>query len=163
MSATTKTGRLEIRRTERDGEIHLVLEGQMDDQSDLAALLDTLRKPVVIDLKGVSFINSVGVREWIRFLHGLTELQLRVRLRQCSEAMILQMNMIMEARGSAEVESFYAPYTCEGCGLEASMCLDARQHAEALNKRQVPSLPCPDCGGTMQFDDFPKRYLLFLE
>lgn len=141
----------------------VTLQGEIDDQSTLSDLSEELGKKVVIDLKGVRFINSVGVREWIVFLGALAAKGTRVILRNCSEPMVHQMSMVVEARGAAEVESFCAPFLCDACAAERSMVLDVAQHLDDLRAKRVPSQKCPDCGGTMHFDDFPNRYLLFLD
>jgi anti-anti-sigma regulatory factor len=156
-------GRLDV-RIDREGDTHLVvLVGQIDDQATLSEIVDRLGPKVVIDLAGVRFINSIGVREWIGLLRGLDDKQAKVALRNCSEPMVHQMNMVMEARGAATVESFHVPYVCDNCGGTVSQVLPVAPHAAELKARKVPTRPCPDCGGTMQFDDFPNRYLIFLD
>jgi anti-anti-sigma regulatory factor len=145
-----------------DGEV-VSLSGEVDDQATLSDLADTLGKRVTVDLGGVRFINSVGVREWIVFLGALNERGAKVILRNCSEPMVHQMSMVVEARGAAEVESFHAPFLCDDCASERSLVLPVAPNLEALRARKVPTQKCPDCGGTMRFDDFPNRYLLFLD
>ena len=141
----------------------LTLVGEIDDQATLSDLVDQLGSRVVIDLRGVRFINSVGVREWIVFLGSLTDRGKKVVLRNVSEPMVHQMSMVVEARGSAEVESFCAPFLCDDCASERSLVIDVAQNLSELKARRVPAQKCPDCGGTMRFDDFPNRYLLFLD
>ena len=145
-----------------DGEL-MTLTGEVDDQATLSDLTAQLGTKVIVDLKGVRFINSVGVREWIVFLSSLAERGASVVLRNCSEPMVHQMSMVVEARGSADVESFCAPFLCDDCASERSLVLDVKQHLTELKARRVPAQKCPDCSGTMRFDDFPNRYLLFLD
>jgi anti-anti-sigma regulatory factor len=141
----------------------LVLRGQIDDDADLVSLEGSLHRPVVVDLEAVDFINSLGVRAWVVFLEGLRARGVAVALRRVSEAMIDQMNMIMEARCHATIDSFYAPYACPACGLETRGLLEVGVYAPALRRHAPPRLPCPSCGGDMTFDDIPSRSLLFLE
>jgi anti-anti-sigma regulatory factor len=141
----------------------LVLRGQIDDDADLVSLEGSLHRPVVVDLEGVDFINSLGVRAWVVFLEGLRGRGVAVALRRVSEAMVDQMNMIMEARCHATIDSFYAPYSCPACGLETRGLLEVGVYAPALRRHAPPRLPCPSCGGDMSFDDIPGRSLLFLE
>jgi anti-anti-sigma regulatory factor len=159
------TGRVEaeIDAAAGGGEARLALAGQIDEGAELDALLAELRAPrVVIDLARVSFINSVGVREWIRLLATLRERKAQVTLSRCSEVMVAQMNMIVECARGAAIESFHVPYLCGGCGHEAAVCLEVAAHRDQLARRQVPAQPCPSCGGAMQIDELPERYLLFL-
>lgn len=145
-----------------DGDV-VTLTGEIDDQATLSDLADQLGKQVIVDLGGVRFINSVGVREWIVFLGALADRGSTVVLRNCSEPMVHQMSMVVEARGAADVESFHAPFLCDDCASERSLVLSVAANKETLEARKVPAQKCPDCGGTMHFDDFPNRYLLFLD
>jgi anti-anti-sigma regulatory factor len=145
-----------------DGDV-LTLKGQLDDQATLSELLAQLGTHVTIDLGGVRFINSVGVREWIVFLGALVERGTKIVLRNCSEPMVHQMNMVVEAGAGAEIESFFAPFVCSGCGSEQSVAIQVAPIRDQLKARVVPPQPCPDCGDSMRFDDFPNRYLLFLD
>jgi anti-anti-sigma regulatory factor/DNA-directed RNA polymerase subunit RPC12/RpoP len=142
---------------------HLVtLCGQIDERSRLSEATGALEGRVILDTERVSFINSVGVRHWIRMVRDLVERETTVVLRRCSEAVVHQMNMIIEARSGSSVESFFAPYECSRCGYEVSMCIDLTTHAEALGRQEAPVLACPDCTGPLIFTDLPERYFLFL-
>ena len=144
-----------------DGDL-LILAGDIEDDTALAAYADQLHNNPIIDLGGVHFINSVGVREWVMLLDRLLERGLKIRLRNVSEPMVRQMGMVIEAKGDATVESFYAPYTCSKCGDERALLIDVKQHQTALAANQPPALPCAACGAPAEFDEFPARYLAFL-
>lgn len=160
---TLSTGRLDIQFTADGGTLDVIMRGQIDEGTRLVGLADKVQDGITIDLEKVSFINSVGVREWIRLLRALRKRGAAIRMRRCSEAMIHQMNMIVEAKGNAEVESFFAPYVCDGCGYEGSMCLDVSPNATKLKELQAPTVDCPECNDKMEFNEIPERYLLFLE
>ncbi|KAB2910677.1 MAG: hypothetical protein F9K40_02100 [Kofleriaceae bacterium] len=140
----------------------LTIGGDIDDSTSLAPFVAQLKRSPIIDLGDVTFINSVGVREWITLLGELAQRGLRVTLRNVSEPMVRQMTMVLEARGDAAVESFYAPYACDSCGDERALLLQVDQHKDALEAHKPPPLPCPSCGSEADFDEFPNRYLSFL-
>lgn len=152
---TTRTART------AEGDV-LTIEGDIDDDARLAQLAAQVGPRVVIDIEGISFINSVGVREWITLLDLLAKRGAQVTLRKVSEPMVRQMAMVIEASGGTTIESFHAPYACTACGAERSMILDVEPHRAALTAHRPPKLPCPSCGGEMEFDEFPNRYLSFL-
>jgi hypothetical protein len=156
-------GRLEV---EFDGDRerrHLAMRGSIDERSLLSTKVDDWSaREVTIDTAGVQFINSIGVREWMRLLRGLTDGGARVRLERCAEVIIAQINMIDEARGDAAVISFHAPYLCGACGCEASMLIEVAPHAAALRRMEAPPLPCPDCRGQMHLHEVPERFFSFL-
>ena len=140
----------------------LTIVGEIEDSTELASNADAVGPNVIIDISGVTFINSVGVREWVTLLDRLAAKGSKVTLRNVSEPMVRQMTMVIEARGEAKVESFYAPYVCKACGEERGLLVDVKQHAAVLNKVIAPKLPCPACGGEAELDEFPNRYLSFL-
>ena len=141
----------------------LVLSGAID---ETAGLLDLLRHAqqgrLALDLAGVTFINSLGVRDWIRMQAAATQAGLQIELRRAAEVIIHQLNMIIATRGTSRVTSFFAPYACDACGREESLLIDAIANASLLAKLQPPQMMCPECGNAMAFNDFPERYFSFL-
>ena len=120
MSERVTTGRLAIEHTSAGESHEASFDGQIDERSKLVEFAGRYSSgQLTINLEKVSFINSVGVREWIRMLRTLDDAGVAVMLRSCSEAMIHQVNMIVEAKGNADVASFYAPYQCDTCGFES--------------------------------------------
>jgi hypothetical protein len=141
----------------------LVLGGAIDETAGLVDLLERARdRRLVLDLAGIAFINSLGVRDWIRMQATAQRSGIAVELRRVAEPVIHQLNMIIATRGAARVVSFFAPYACDACGREDSVLLDAVAHARGLAQLQPPEAPCPECGAAMSFNDFPERYFSFL-
>ncbi|MGN6108845.1 MAG: hypothetical protein ACTHU0_27310 [Kofleriaceae bacterium] len=141
----------------------LVLAGSIDETSALHELPGRARGgALVLDLAAVAFINSLGVRDWIRMQLAAQKAGLAVELRRVSEPMVHQLNMIVATRGSARVTSFFAPYACDACGREESLLIDAVGHAERLVHMDPPPMACPECASPMAFNDFPERYFSFL-
>lgn len=141
----------------------LALAGAIDEAASLHELINMARDGrLVLDLGGVTFINSLGVRDWIRMQASAQKAGLAVELRRVAEPLVHQLNMIVATRGNATVASFYAPYACDACGREDSLLIDARQAAGLLAKLQPPAMTCSECGAPMAFNDFPERYFSFL-
>lgn len=141
----------------------LALAGAIDETAALSALLPRARGGrLVLDLAGVTFINSLGVRDWIRMQAAAQQAGLAVELRRASEPLVHQLNMIIATRGAAQVISFYAPYACDSCGREESLLVDAVAERERLLRLEPPQMACPECGAAMAFNDFPERYFSFL-
>jgi len=152
-------GRITI---DAQGEV-LVIQGAIDEASGLLELLGRAReRRLVLDLAGVTFINSLGVRDWIRMQAAAQRDGIAIELRRVAEPLIHQLNMIVATRGSAKVTSFFAPYACDGCGREEAVLLEVAAHAGALAAQQAPTIPCPECGAQLEFNDFPERYFSFL-
>jgi hypothetical protein len=146
----------------RDKDLH-VWAGVIDETSNLGDLLPAPGSPPLrLDLGGITFINSLGVREWIRFVTGCAANAVALQLHRVSEPLIQQLNMIVAARGQAEVVSFFAPYACDACGREESLLIELAPHRARLAAGDPPAAKCPECGAAMAFNDFPQRYFLFL-
>jgi hypothetical protein len=142
---------------------HLALAGAIDEAAGLVDLVGQAQAGrLVLDLAGISFINSLGVRDWIRMQAAAQAAGLAVELRRVAEPIVHQLNMIVATRGEARVTSFFAPYACDACGREESLLVDAVAHAAGLARLEPPAMACPECGQTMAFNDFPERYFSFL-
>lgn len=153
-------GRMQI--VEDDGALEL--SGAIDETARLTELVSRISDGrLVLDLEGITFINSLGVRDWIRMQQAFAECRFRVELRAVSEPLVQQLNMIAAMRGNARVLSFFAPYACDTCGREESLLVDAIAHAASLAHMKAPPQTCGECGSVMVFNDFPERYLAFLE
>lgn len=140
-----------------------LLTGSIDETSQLAELLGRAQHGrLVLDLGGVQFINSLGVRDWIRMQAEAIKQHIAIDLLRVSEPLVHQLNMIIATRGNAHVASFYAPYACDACGREESLLIDADANAASLAQLVAPPQPCPECTAPMAFNDFPERYFSFL-
>jgi len=141
----------------------LVIQGAIDEAAGLTALLEQARdRRLVLDLGGITFINSLGVRDWIRMQAAAQRGGIAVELRRVAEPLVHQLNMIIATRGAARVTSFFAPYACDKCGREDSLLIDAVAHARGLSQLEPPAMACAECGAQMEFNDFPERYFSFL-
>ena len=141
----------------------LVLAGSIDETSELIRLLDhEVNGRLALDLAGITFINSLGVREWIRMQQAAATARIRIELRRVAEPIVHQLNIVPAARGVSIVTSFYAPYECEHCDIEHLMLLDVRTHGVELARLRAPGLACPKCKRPLVFSDPPELYFMFL-
>jgi len=141
----------------------LALAGSIDESAALHELISRATAGrLTLDLAAVTFINSLGVRDWIRMQAAAQKTGLAVELRRVAEPLVHQLNMIIATRGTAHVSSFYAPYACDACGREESLLIDAVANHDRLVRLDPPPQTCPECGAQMAFNDFPERYFSFL-
>ncbi len=114
--------------------------------------------PVVVDTEGVTFVNSVGIRELVRLLRALRERGHQVRMERVADVLITQLNLFADAR-QLTIVSFHAQYVCPACGAESAPLVEVAPHLAMLRAQKAPQLPCPECGAAMDLGDFPERYL----
>ncbi|HEX5061146.1 MAG TPA: STAS domain-containing protein [Kofleriaceae bacterium] len=142
---------------------HLTLAGMIDEHADLARLLEHAKdKQLVIDLGGVTFINSLGIRDWIRMQQAAQSAGIAIELRRVAEPVVHQLNIMPAARGVSMVTSFFAAYVCDDCDQEHRMLLDVRTHGSDLAKLRAPAMKCPDCQHDMDIANPPEFYFMFL-
>jgi len=140
---------------------HVEIRGEINENADFTELKKVLHGEVVLDLEGVTRINSCGVREWVNFVRGLEGVH-GLRFLRCSPMVVLQLNTIYNFRGPARVISFLAPYVCEVCQVDEYRELTVEEHFPDRLIAHVPSFRCERCGGVLVFDELPERYLSFL-
>ena len=141
----------------------IVLAGAIDEAARLGELLGLASGGrLTLDLAGITFINSLGVRDWIHLQTAALRAGITLELRRVSEPLVHQLSMIIATRAASKVTSFFAPYACDSCGREDSLLIDAVAHAARLVHHEAPAMVCPECGGAMAFNDFPERYFSFL-
>ncbi len=161
--ATTTLGNLIVTVSGDGQERRLALAGRLDESVAMVGQAAAWASPlVVLDTAQVTAINSLGIREWMHFLAGLTGGGARLVHERCSEVLVEQMCFIPAVRAGGTVRSFHAPYYCPRCDLEASMLIDVEVHLEALRAMQPPGLPCERCTGPMTLADVPERIFAFL-
>ena len=159
----SKTSKPRNRMTVTEQGDALAIAGAIDETAALPELLARARGGrLVLDLAAVTFINSLGVRDWIRMQAAAQQAGLAVELRRVSEPLIHQLNMIIAARGTAQITSFFAPYACDTCGREESLLIEVAPHRDRLLRLEPPAMACPECAAQMVFNDFPERYFSFL-
>ncbi|HEY4244842.1 MAG TPA: hypothetical protein VGM88_33735 [Kofleriaceae bacterium] len=139
--------------------MHARLSGRMDDSAQVGQLAARLPPgDVVIDTDGVAFVNSIGMREWMRLIRVLRD-RGTVTLERVADVLMAQMNLIPEFKTSVSISSFHAQYVCPACGHEGTPLVDAVEHQARLRGMVAPAMPCPECGAKMELSDFPERYL----
>src|SRR5260221_12226254 len=111
----------------------LAIEGAIDDTADVLGLMTHAKAgTLVLDLGGIRYINSIGVREWIRLQQAAAKASVQIELYRVAVVLVHQFNIVPATRGFAIVHSFFAPYLCEECDDEHDMVLDQRLHEAAL-------------------------------
>lgn len=146
---------------EQQGEVLVVkLVGSIEESVDFEQLIGPVSKEIQVNCKGVTRINSVGVKAWIKYFQALKARGVNVRFAECSMAIIEQINLISNFLSGGEVLSLYVPFLCENCKAEF-VALFTVEMVKKLNFK-MPFAKCPKCGGKAVFDDIPDEYFYFL-
>lgn len=140
---------------------YLELSGVIDEDNDLAAILEEIRgRTVVVHLGEVERVNSYGVRDWVNWLGKLEEQKIDVVLLNCSPAVVAQVNLVRNFIGHAAVKSFHVPYFCAQCDEEKVLRCETAEMGPPPH--EPPICRCDECDLVMEFDDMPDTYFAFL-
>jgi len=153
-------------RKESRGNIPVLhLSGVINERTELNGLFDGIEgDTLIINLKGVTRINSCGVRDWVNAAKPLAA-KFTVTYEECSRAIVEQLNMIVNFLNSGKIVSFFAPYYCDSCDEEHEMLVVISEHFEDeddLEEPEAPDFDCPKCGKTMEFNEDEDKYMSFL-
>lgn len=135
-------------------------------------ILDTNALPVLENPETVThleinfglktYFNSIGIRNWIRWLEPLSKTEgLAIRVNECPAGVVLLATMITGfIPKTAEVTSFYLPYYSEPTGEEKQILMK-KGHDYLDGKVIFPQVPDSQ-GNTMEIDLDQKRIYIFL-
>ncbi len=145
--------------TKQEGAVtKIYLKGVIDEDTEFEALKKA-GSNLLINFKGVTSINSCGIRTWVNFMKDLAATQ--IAYEECPPLIVRQMNMVPSFLSHAKVTSVYVPYVCDECETE-SMTLVAADKFGNGNPSIPESITCTSCKeGEMELDGNPKQYFAF--
>lgn len=145
------TLRSEQRQT---GDVLLItLQGAIDERSEFPPPDSKGKVRVTIESSAVTYMNSAGIRRWIRWLQDLdgNPSVTSVELAGCRPVMIEQISVVKALMPTkTRLVSVYLPFTCEACDFESETLVDHRQMTALLDAKpgmaQELGLICGSCG-----------------
>ncbi|HTE55047.1 MAG TPA: STAS domain-containing protein [Kofleriaceae bacterium] len=142
-----------LRVTDSPRELLITVAGVVSEEAKLE-VPDPHGRRVVIDVRGVERMNSMGVRNWIDFMERLQSRTSEIVIRQMPPAMVSQASMITTFIGDSRVESFLSPWYCPGCENTIE------QLHGYLDDLPI-AIACPKCRTPMELDWDREAYLAF--
>lgn len=92
------------------------LEGPISEKTEIFSHDVRKATSLTLDLHRVTFINSIGVKNWITWMMSVPA-SCKIELRNCPFVIISQINMVQGfLPKTARVQSFFAPYVDENGG-----------------------------------------------
>ncbi|NRA63543.1 MAG: STAS domain-containing protein [Pseudobacteriovorax sp.] len=150
----------EIKQTGK--ETRVFLKGPINEETSrtLSDVYPKAEQTIIFDFEDVDYINSLGIRSWINFLRNIQEGR-TIIFENCTPDVVMQMNLIANFKGAAEVKSFYGEYSCDHCGHEGLVKFENDKSSNLQDK--VENQNCPQCGESWRLEDDEESYLQFLE
>ena len=147
--------------TDEGGKQVVSLFGVLRADSDIEPLKQ-LRGEVWFRLREFRRISSDSVQRWIELIRSLGAVS-HIHLVECPISFVHQANLITNLLERQEVESFYAPYACDACGLDEERLIEVAAQKDAIRRAEPPDFACSACGAPLVFDDLVEQYFAFLE
>lgn len=146
----------------RSGARLIKFAGVLDEHNRLDELIERVGSGVaLINLAGIERINSIGTRDWMKWLKSLEAKGTRPVFIACSPAVVEQLSRIKNFVGNGVIKSFQVPYECGACDREQLLLV----HVADLGpprKRRLPPCSCDACGAQMDVVDESGAYYTVL-
>ena len=123
--------------------LKISIDGHIDEESAFEEMTLDGISTIQIDLEKVSAINSVGIREWIKWSKSLAGVS-AIEILHCPKVVVDQVNMVAGfLPPNAKVQSFYVPYYSEDSGEEEMVLFKRGEHFDenGVNPGNVCSRP----------------------
>ena len=150
-----------INKQQTEAGLLVELAGAIEENVHLDQLIGPVKDSLIVNCKGVTRINSVGVKTWMKYFQGLKAQSVSFKFIECSYPIIEQLNMISNFSCGGDVESILLPYSCVKCQNEfVAICGTVQLRESGL---QPPAARCDKTDCAARFDDDPEEYFYFLE
>ena len=131
----------------------LQISGLIGETSPFYAVPLAGLKEMILDLDGVTSINSIGIKHWILWTVRIPK-DCQVKMINCPLVIATQASMVVGfTTPNMKIESIKMPFVCDECGYEKTALIQRGQHfeyAEGDNPSRITlpeDLPCPKCPG----------------
>lgn len=141
----------------------LTFKGSITEEAkpELMRLATAPRAKVLLDLAGVTSINSCGIRDWSFFLKTLREGR-EVVFDRVTDEIIHTMNMVLNFHSRLPVRSLFRAYTCGNCGSEPHLHLSLGKDYELGVLPELPEPLCAKCGFKAEPVETDEEFFQFL-
>lgn len=150
-----------VSKKNEDNVVVLELKGNVDEDASFVAPDLGPASTVTLDLEGVTAINSVGIREWIKWIKAFPA-NTTLAVRRCPKIIVDQINMVAGFLPPATtVQSFYVPYYSDNSGSEKMVLFENGREYQG-GKLTPPAEVKDESGEPMEMDVIEAKYFKFL-
>ncbi len=148
-------------KQQNSGELVVKLSGHIDEDATFNGLELNGANKVVLELEGVTAINSCGIREWIKWIRTAPG-GANIVYKKCPKVIVDQINMVAGfLPDNGKVESFYVPYYSDESGNEKMILFQEGKEFKG-NEVFPPSAVKDEAGSEMEMDVIEAKYFKFL-
>ena len=140
----------------------LMITGGVDEDANFQPVDVSAYQAVIFDVEGVNAINSVGIREWIKWTKTFPA-NVQITIRKCPKIIVDQINMVAGFLPAAtKIESFYVPYFSESTGSEKMVLFENGKEFKN-GELHAPESVKDESGEVMEMDVIEAKYFKFLK
>jgi DNA-directed RNA polymerase subunit RPC12/RpoP len=116
------------------------------------------------NLAGVSYINSIGIRNWVKFLssHPGVDFEFSYCPEAFLDAAAIFDHLLGPKRDPLSLKSGKVPFVCEQCDHDWSLVF-AQEDLVPESKRKNLQVQCPNCSSKVPLDSTESSYLHLLD
>jgi hypothetical protein len=153
---------LTIQSSSANGVQVFAFSGDLNEDASFTGNPIAVGLPLVLDLEGVKSINSVGIREWIKWVKSIPA-GTPLAVRNTPKIVVDQINMISGfLPAKTVIESFYVPYYSEESSEEKMVLFQMGQHFNGAVVT-APTDIVDSAGNPMEMDVIAAKYFKFLK
>jgi hypothetical protein len=147
-----------------DGDnLTLSFTGKIDEDTDFSEISVGSPKLITLDFVGVVGINSVGIREWVKWIRSIDP-STKFNVKNCPQIIVDQLNMVEGFLPTGtEINSFFVPYYCESCDELSPVLFEKGKNFDGPNPEVEETMECPNCKEESELDIIEKMYFKFLD
>lgn len=145
------------------------VEGMIGESCELFKKIIQPGTILKLDMGGVSFFNSIGVKHWILWMDKFPT-NCKVELHNCPLMVVNQASTVVGFLGPMVlIESFYAPMLCNKCEkdfvrlLKRGIHYDYKTNQSESYFKDSEKVECPVCKADSSLDFRKEKALKFLE
>jgi len=150
-----------INKKNEGSQLVLEIQGNLDEDATFNPPDVGAHTAITLDLEKVTAINSVGIREWIKWVKTFPPAA-ALSVRKAPKIIVDQINMVAGfLPPGTKVQSFYVPYYAEATGTE-KMVLFENGREFGAGDLKFPAEIKDDSGEVMEMDVIEAKYFKFL-
>jgi hypothetical protein len=151
-----------VSKKQDGGKCILEVTGNIDEDANFQPTDIGGANEVVLDLDKVTAINSVGIREWIKWVKTMPAGS-KLSVRKCPKIIVDQINMVAGfLPPGTTIESFYVPYYADASGEEKMVLFNNGAEFKG-GEIFAPAEVKDGSGEPMEMDVIEAKYFKFLK
>jgi hypothetical protein len=138
-----------------------ILSGVIDENSNLAPLIEGRPSALYLYCRNVTRINSVGIKLWRAFFNSCRKDGRSLNFFELSPPLVSSCNYLNDFILMNEIHSLCVPFVCEACAKHTNLIFSIDELKKNLPSPLAPE--CANCGAATEMNEIPEEYFAFIK